>query len=161
MSRTDPDAFADYWPLKKSAEHLLARADTALAVATLRKKERAKLDHLGERHGDAVYFGTQATGLGEKENLERVRRAVKDGLAAFQIDELDVPAALRPGSSRRRVAVLKRAPVLPNCSSSMPRLWPHESPGTLKRIGKRACETPSGGSTGPIACCPAPAPGAD
>jgi tetratricopeptide (TPR) repeat protein len=85
VARSEPNAFTE-WSLKASADRLLARANAALADARLRENERAKLTRLGELHGDAVFFATLATGLGLEDNLERVRQAVAEGLALFQID---------------------------------------------------------------------------
>lgn len=85
LAKNDPEAFAD-WALKKSADELLSRANAALADASLRKAERSKLTCLGERHRDAVFFATLATGLGDAENLKHLREALEGGFAQFPID---------------------------------------------------------------------------
>ena len=94
LSRTYPDAVPDDWPLKQSAQELLARAKAALADADARRREHEKFKQLGEKHSDAVFFSTQPLGLGESETRARVRASVKEGLDLFRINETDGPLKL-------------------------------------------------------------------
>ena len=97
VAETDPEAFTE-WPLRSSAQSLLARANAALTNARLRELERGKLTRLEGLHSDAVFFATLATGLGLEDNQERVRQAVTEGLALFQIDIAgDGPPRVTPG----------------------------------------------------------------
>jgi tetratricopeptide (TPR) repeat protein len=87
VAKADPDAFAD-WPLKQSADKLLAKAQAALADKDRRAAEREKLKRLGRHHHDAVFYSTQAAGLGEQATHDLVRAAVKAGLNEVGV-ELD------------------------------------------------------------------------
>src|SRR5262249_2768510 len=53
-AKPDPNA-PEVWPLRESAEKLLARAVAEQADANLRAAERQKLERLGELHADAVF----------------------------------------------------------------------------------------------------------
>jgi eukaryotic-like serine/threonine-protein kinase len=87
-------AFADF-PLREQLADLQARAREGLADARLRAESRDRLARLTASGGDAVFFGTLASGLELPDSLARTRRAVADGLALFGVsaDNDGPPAA--------------------------------------------------------------------
>ncbi|MFO0798483.1 MAG: tetratricopeptide repeat protein [Gemmataceae bacterium] len=97
LAKADPAAFAD-WPLKPSADQLLARADAARADTDRREKERGKLTRLARHHRDAVFFNTRAAGLAEAETHGLVRAAAAAGLKEVGVDLAGSgPPGLAPG----------------------------------------------------------------
>jgi tetratricopeptide (TPR) repeat protein len=77
-------AFADF-PLREQLADLQARARERLADARLRAESRDRLARLTAYGGDAVFFGTLASGLELPDSLARTRRAVADGLGLFGV----------------------------------------------------------------------------
>jgi tetratricopeptide (TPR) repeat protein/tRNA A-37 threonylcarbamoyl transferase component Bud32 len=71
--------------LVRPARRLLARAEGHREQARLRGEWRARLERLGELHGDAVFFAALSAGLDARESLGRAQEAVRRGLALFGV----------------------------------------------------------------------------
>jgi len=76
---------------------LLSRARTRLGDARGWADARTRIGQLKDFHGEAVFFGSDFTGLEVPDNLARTRRAAAAGLALFGVVEGgDGPLVLNP-----------------------------------------------------------------
>ncbi len=95
LVREEPTLTND--PLLQTATRLHARAQGELKATEERERVRSQLTELRRKHGDAVFFITLFSGLEMTDSFDKVRAAVREGLASFGLTtEGDGPPRIDP-----------------------------------------------------------------